>query len=93
MRRAPDWTAAEFEILLQNPTLCYESLHLKLPGRTTAAVQIVRSGIHAFHSGLNTSMLSKLMISRLKNDTSGFVCPICGIEVGFNPDATDFPTD
>lgn len=77
MKRAPYWTPDEFEILLRSPDLSADNLHLKLPNRTPDAIQIVRSGIHAFHTGKNTSMLSNMMIRRLEGDTSSLVCPIC----------------
>jgi hypothetical protein len=77
MKPAPVWTPEEFEILLRSPALSADDLHLKLPKRTPDAIQIVRSGIHAFHTGKNTSMLSRMMIHRLEDDTSSLVCPIC----------------
>lgn len=79
VKRAPEWTPDEFEILLRSPELSVDNLHLKLPGRTPGAVQIVRNAIHAFHTGKNTSMLSKMMVRRLEGDTTGLVCPICGM--------------
>ena len=82
MKRAPVWTQDEFEILLQSPTLSVDELHLKLPGRTADAIQIVRSGIHAFHTGKNVSMLSKMMVQRLEGDTTGLVCPVCDVPLG-----------
>ncbi len=90
MRRSPDWTAEEFEILLQNSTLSVDQLHLKLPRQSTDAIQIVQGGIHAFHTGHNISMLSKLMVTRIKDDNTGLVCPICGIELGSDLEATDY---
>jgi hypothetical protein len=81
MKRKPEWTTEEFETLLQNPSLTDERLHLKLPNRTPAAIQVVRGGIHAFHLGQNTSMLSKLMITRLRSGASRLICPICGFEL------------
>ena len=77
MKRAPEWTPKEFEILLSSPELSADALQLKLPRRTSDAIQIVRSGIHAFHIGKDTSMLSMMMLRRLEGDTAGLVCPIC----------------
>lgn len=82
MKRAPDWTEDEFDILLQSPTLSADELHSKLPKRSPDAILIVRRGIHAFHTGKNSSMLSKMMIHRLEGDTSGLVCPICEMPLG-----------
>lgn len=77
LKRAPEWTSEEFEILLQSPALPADKLRLRLPNRTPDAIQIVRRGIHAFHTGKNASMLSKMMIHRLEGDTTNLVCPIC----------------
>ena len=77
MKRAPDWTQDEFEVLLHSPTLTDDALCLKLPNRTLSAIQIVRRGIHAFHTGQNISMLSKMMVQRLEKGTTDLICPIC----------------
>jgi hypothetical protein len=69
--RAPEWTTDEFEILLRSPALPVDDLHLRLPKRTPDAIQVVRSGIHAFHLGKNPSILSKMMVRRLEGNTSG----------------------
>jgi hypothetical protein len=82
MKRAPEWTNDEFEILLQSPTLPADELHVRLPKRTPDAIQIVRSGIHAFHTGKDRSILSKMMVRRLEGDTGGLVCPICETPLG-----------
>jgi hypothetical protein len=62
--------------------LSADALHLRLPNRTPDAIQIIRNGIHAFHTGKNTSMLSKMMVRRLEGDTSGLVCPVCEMQLG-----------
>lgn len=66
MKRAPAWTAQEFTTLLQNPTLSDAEIARLLPQRTEGAVGWVRSGIHSYHRGLDTSMLSKMMPARLE---------------------------
>jgi hypothetical protein len=76
MKRAPDWTLDEFEILLNSPTLPDENLDLKLPKRIIGAIQNVRNGIHAYHTGNNYSMLSKMLVSRLEKSPSELICPI-----------------
>ncbi len=77
MKREPNWTPKEFEILLQSPTVSDENLHLKLPERKADAIQVVRQGIHAYHAGMKHSMLSKMMVNRLEKNTGDLVCPIC----------------
>ena len=54
-----------------------EQLSQQLTNRSADAIEIVRSGIHAYHSGLDASMLSKMMLSRLEQNTQGLICPIC----------------
>jgi hypothetical protein len=82
MKRAPEWTSDEFEILLKSPALSADDFQLRLPKRTPGAIQIVRRGIHVFHMGKNYSMLSKMMVRRLEGDTGGLVCPICEMPLG-----------
>ena len=77
MKRAPNWTSDEFEILLKSSSLSDNNLQLKLPKRTIGAIQIVRYGIHAYHTSKNYSMLSKIMVSRLEKNPSELTCPIC----------------
>jgi len=78
MARAPEWTKEEFEVLLQNPHLSPDELSTHLPNRSVDAVIVVRKGIHAFHTGGNISMLSKMMIGRLESETEGASCSVCG---------------
>jgi hypothetical protein len=77
MSQAPRWTQEEFEILLQNPTVPAAGLAKRLPGRSVSAIEVVRSGIHAFHTGGDVSMLSKMMTARLEGETEDLVCAIC----------------
>jgi hypothetical protein len=77
MKRAPNWTQDEFEILLIPSSLSDENLCLKLPKRTIGAIKIVRYGIHAYHTGKNYSMLSKMMVGRPEKNPSEIFCPIC----------------
>ena len=79
-KRKPNWSEEEFELLLSNNQLADGELAMKLPLRSSDAVSIVRQGIHAYHRGLNTSMLSKMMLNRLDKN-QGLICPICGSSV------------
>lgn len=76
-KRKPNWTEEEFELLLNNNQMSDEELAEKLPLRSHGEVNIVREGIHAYHRGLNVSMLSMLMVCRL-DASEGLNCPICG---------------
>ena len=76
-KRKPNWTLDEFEVLLNSNQLSDEELAGILPIRSSGAVNIVREGIHAYHRGMNTSMLSKMMLKRLQ-ESKGLICLICG---------------
>ena len=65
MNREPNWSLEEFEILLKNPKLNDDELSSKLTGRSSGAIGVVRSFIHSYHKGGDTSGLSKLMIEEL----------------------------
>lgn len=73
--READWDPEEFETLLQHPELDDEAAAALLTGRSVGAVQVVRQGIHAYHVGTNTSMLSDMMIRRLEREA--VTCPVC----------------
>ncbi len=81
MKKAPDWTNAEFDVLLQNSTLSDEALSTRLPRRTLDAIQVVRSGIHEFHQKGESALLSKMMKERLAMRGENLVCSICGEEI------------
>lgn len=62
MARAPRWTEQEFETLVENLSHSDETLETRLPQRTVGAVEIVRNGIHSYHTGKHyESILSKMM--------------------------------
>jgi hypothetical protein len=77
MTRAPNWTEAEFETLLTSPHLSSDALAAILVRRSTGAIDVVRSGIHSYHTGGNISMLSQMMIKKLDQTRSAVICPIC----------------
>ena len=73
--KAPDWKPDEFETLLQHPGSDSVAISELLPRRKLGAVEVVRQGVHAYHQGLKTSMLSEMMLQRLKR--GAVVCPLC----------------
>ena len=75
----PEWTAGEFEEVLHHPELSSERLADSLPRRRVGAVESVRQGIHAYHLGMNTPMLTKAMVLRLAKGP--LTCPVC--QAGF----------
>ena len=80
MTRPTAWTAQEFDTLLQNPTLSDAGIARILPQRTDGAVSWVRAGIHSYHTGGDTSMLSRMMLRRLERGPS-LICPRCGVTI------------
>ncbi len=78
MKRAPDWTKEEFDILVRNYSLSSGSLTARLPGRTLDAIEIVRNGLHEFHQKRDSGLLSKMMKDQLSKSGSVFICPVCG---------------
>lgn len=81
MTRAPDWSIEEFEILLKNNKLSSRQLAQLLPKRTPDAVEVVRQGIHRFHSIGDGSMLSEIMRQRLNEKHQLLTCPICNMRL------------
>ena len=79
MTKKPDWKREEFEMVVNNPAMSSEALAEQLPGRSTESVQLIREGLHAFHAGKNTSMLSEMMLARLEDSANEVTCPICGM--------------
>ncbi len=78
MNREPDWTKEEFDLLLRNDALSDEEFSSRLPNRTLDAINVVRNGIHEFHSKGETTLLSKMMKKELENSGIILACPICG---------------
>ncbi len=76
--RAPDWTTAEFTLLVSNPQLSDKVVAELLPQRNVSAIAVVRSGIHSFHIGGDISMLSKMMINYL-TACGQLRCSICDL--------------
>jgi hypothetical protein len=79
MSRAPDWTADEFETLLQGGHRAVEELASVLRGRTVETIEVVQHGIHNYHVGRGTSMLSEMMLRRLGDRSRPVICPVCGM--------------
>ena len=78
MVRAPDWYEDEFHIVVTSCGLSDEGLRARLPNRSTGAIGVVREGVHAYHIGGNTTMLSQMMRSYLSRNRSDLRCPKCG---------------
>jgi hypothetical protein len=73
----PEWTEKEFDILIRNHNIADGELIKLLPGRTEGAVAVVREGLHAYHRGLNISMLSQIMKDYLAKNKGSITCPKC----------------
>ncbi len=79
MTRTPDWSVEEFDTVLNNSNLDSLELAQQLPRRTPGAIEVVRQGIHSFHTGGNLSLLSKMMLRRLKEKQEQVTCAVCGV--------------
>ena len=77
MGRVQPWTAAEFEQLLLNPGMD-DGVVAQQVGRTSGAVGVVRAFVCAYHRGLNTSGLSRMMLVRLNGSRAALSCAACG---------------
>lgn len=86
MKRLPDWTKEEIEILVRNNSLSVESISARLPLRTPAAIQVIRNGIYEFHQKGDLSLLSKMMKDRIAKPEIDLVCPICGENIDAEAD-------
>jgi hypothetical protein len=79
MTRAPNWSIEEFDTVLNNSNLDSLELAQQLPRRTPGAIEVVRQGIHSFHTGGDLSLLSKMMLRRLKEKQEQVTCAVCGV--------------
>lgn len=79
--RPSDWTAEEFAWLLTNPQLTDQQMADQVLQRSSGAIGVVRSGVHSFHRGGNVSMLSQMMLARLRTGPA-IRCPRCDQVVG-----------
>jgi hypothetical protein len=78
MNRAPDWTEEEFRALIENPKMAYDELAKVLPTRSVGAMTTVRSFLHSYHTGGDTSGLSEMMKRVLRERKHSVTCPQCG---------------
>ena len=81
MSRAPEWTADEFKMVIQNSDLSSSALADLLPARTTEAIDIVRNAIHSYHQDRNISMLSRVMCRHLESGKGSIQCPRCEAKI------------
>jgi len=79
MASESDWTAAEFERLLDTETWAAGQIRRRFPGRSLAEIARLRGALHAFHTVGDTAMLSPLMHQVLVARRRGQVrCSVCG---------------
>jgi len=79
MTRALNWSIEEFDTLLNNSNLDSLELAQQLARRTPGAIEVVRQGIHSLHTGGDLSLLSKMMLRRLKEKQEQVTCAVCGV--------------
>jgi hypothetical protein len=74
-----EWSEGEFVLLLSRPDLSDDGFGEIIPERDKEAIFVVRSGVHNFHTGGDTSMLSEMMLSLLGSKDALVTCPICKV--------------
>jgi hypothetical protein len=79
MAEKSEWTEQEFIMLVSRPDLPDDGFAEILPQRSVGAIGVVRAGVHSFHTGGDTSMLSKMMLSLLGAKNTLVTCPICKV--------------
>ena len=79
MSRSPNWSLDEFRVVLVSYGEKSGQLAERLPGRTLAAIELIKQGIHGHHRNNNVAVLSKSMKEYLKNNRRSHVCPVCGV--------------
>ena len=79
MAEEKDWTEEEFILLISKPDLADDGFSEILTERSSGAVAVVRVGVHYFHTGGDTSMLSEMMLSLLGSKNTLVTCPICRV--------------
>ena len=71
------WSLSEFRVLLDDPTASHDELARELPLRAANSVKTVRSFLHGWHRGLNTSGLNQIMLRELDAQRGTLICPKC----------------
>ena len=74
MRR---WTEVEFASLHRHPLMAATELAERI-GRSIGGVEVVRWGVHEWHSGGNVSALSRMMLGILDGNRGLSTCSDCG---------------
>ena len=69
-----DWTPDEFEVLLNINGLS-EAIIATVVHRGAGDTESIQLLIHAFHTGGDTTGLSRMMLERLK--LGDWTCPVC----------------
>jgi hypothetical protein len=77
--RTPEWTESEFRVLVTSFGVSDSELKSKLPRRSIGAIDVVREGVHTYHVGNNSTILSQMMTDYLSRNHSHAKCPKCGV--------------
>lgn len=76
--RAPDWSEAAFDTLLDFYATLDEQIAYRLPSECRATIDVVRAGIHLYHTHGDSALLSDAMRLRIEERRGSLVCPECG---------------
>jgi hypothetical protein len=74
-----DWTKEEFILLMSKSEFPDDGFLEIIPGRSKEAIGAVRKGVHNFHTGGDTSMLSRMMKTLLGSKKTLVTCPVCKV--------------
>lgn len=76
-----DWSEAEFDTLLNFYASLDDQLAHHLPAQCHATIDMVRAGIHLYHTRGDDALLSDAMRRRLEERRGSVVCPACGTRI------------
>jgi hypothetical protein len=71
-----EWTTTEFTIVLENPRVPTDDLAARID-RRPHEIDAIRSGIHLFHRGRDTSMLPQSVLRVLDVQRDRIICAMC----------------
>ena len=78
MLRKLDWTLRDFMVVLRNPSMPTAGLASMLH-ESQDEIEVVRQGIHIFHTGGKASMMARTLKDYLLENPVSMVCQVCAL--------------